>query len=63
MKFTLEQIERIAEDITSDNSWVNDSHTKAEHNGICDGMTRLIKAMRENGLINFKIKLMYNTRS
>lgn len=47
MKFTLEQIERIAEDITSDDSWVNDSHTKAEHNGICDGMTRLINHLKE----------------
>lgn len=47
MKFTLEQIERIAEDITSDDSWVNDSHTKAEHNGICDGLTRLINHLKE----------------
>jgi len=34
MKVELDRIKRIAEDIISDDEWVNDSHSKAEHTGV-----------------------------
>ena len=33
--FTLKQIKNIVTDIKADDEWVNDSHSKAEHNGVC----------------------------
>lgn len=44
---TIERIENIAQDIISDDEWVNDSHSKAEHNGIKDGLNRLIKHLKQ----------------
>lgn len=44
---TIERIENIAQDIISDDEWVNDSHSKAEHNGIKDGLNRLINHLKE----------------
>ena len=43
MNITLDQIKNIAKDIMSDKEWVQDSHTKSEHIGVCDGLNRLIK--------------------
>lgn len=43
---TIEQIELIAHRITSDDEWVNDSHSFIEHKGICDGIDRLIKELK-----------------
>ena len=43
----LNRIKKIAKDIISDDEWVNDSHSQAEHNGIKDGLTRLIKHLEE----------------
>ena len=47
IEITLERIKNIAEDIIDDTEWVNDSHTKAEHNGIKDGLERLIRHLEE----------------
>jgi len=44
---TLERIKNIAKDIIDDTEWVNDSHTKAEHNGIKDGLERLMRHLEE----------------
>ena len=44
---TIERIKNIAEDIIADDEWVNDSHTEAEHDGIVDGLNRLIRHLEE----------------
>lgn len=44
---TIERLKNIAEDIIADDEWVNDSHTKSEHEGIKDGLNRLIKHLEE----------------
>ena len=44
---TLERIKNIANDIIADTEWVNDTHTEAEHNGIVDGLNRLIEHLEE----------------
>lgn len=44
---TIERIKNIAEDIIADTEWINDTHTEAEHNGIVDGLNRLIKHLEE----------------
>lgn len=44
---TLEQIKNIASDIQGDDEWVNDSHTKAEHNGVCKGLDMLVEHLEE----------------
>ena len=44
---TIERIKNIAEDIITDDEWVNDSHTQSEHAGIKDGLNRLIKHLEE----------------
>ena len=44
---TLERIKNIVIDIKSDDEWVNDSHTKAEHNGVCSGLDMLVEHLEE----------------
>ena len=44
---TLKQIKKIAEDIKADDEWVNDSHSNAEHKGICDGLDMLVEELEE----------------
>tara|TARA_R100001463_G_C3457405_1_gene214447 strand:+ start:532 stop:693 length:162 start_codon:yes stop_codon:yes gene_type:complete len=44
---TIERIKDIADDIIADTEWVNDTHTEAEHNGIVDGLNRLIEHLKE----------------
>ena len=44
---TLEQIKNIVIDIKYDDEWVNDSHTKAEHNGVCRGLDMLVEHLEE----------------
>ena len=44
---TIERIKDIADDIIADVEWVNYTHTEAEHNGIVDGLNRLIKHLEE----------------
>ena len=46
-EITLERIKRIAKDIKEDEEWVNDSHTRAKHIGVCDGLDRLIEHLEE----------------
>ena len=46
-EITLERIKRIAKDIKEDDEWVVDSFTKAEHNGVCDAMDRLVRHLEE----------------
>lgn len=41
------KIKRIAQDIINDDEWVNDSHSKAEHNGIRNGLERLLNHLDE----------------
>ena len=47
MKITLDRIKNIAEDIIADDEWVNDSHTKSEHEGIKAGLYALIHHLEE----------------
>ena len=47
LEITLERIKRIAKDIKEDEEWVNDSHTRAKHIGVCDGLDRLIEHLEE----------------
>ena len=44
---SLEKIKNIAIDIKDDDEWVNDSHTKAEHNGVCRGLDMLVNHLEE----------------
>ena len=44
---TIERLKNIAEDIIADDEWVNDSHTKSEHEGIKDGLNRLIRHLEK----------------
>lgn len=50
MKIELKQIKQIASKITEDDSWVNDSHTSAEYNGICYGINTLIEKLENQKL-------------
>ena len=43
----LEQIKRVVSDIKADDEWVNDSHTKAEHIGVCKGLDMLVRHFEE----------------
>ena len=43
----LNRIKLIAKDIISDDEWVNDSHTSAEHKGIKDGLDMLIRHLEQ----------------
>ena len=47
MNVTLNRIKRIAKDIKEDDEWGNDGYTKAEHNGVCDAMDRLVRHLDE----------------
>ena len=44
---TLQRIKNIVQDIKDDDEWVNDSHTRSEYIGICDGLDRLINHLEE----------------
>ena len=47
MNIDIKRLKNIARDIINDDSWVNDSHTKAEHNGIRNGLERLLNHLVE----------------
>ena len=47
MNINLKRIKNIAQDIISDDSWVNDSHSAAEHSGVQSGLEALIKHLEE----------------
>ena len=44
---TLERIKNIADDIIADNEWVNDSLTRAEYEGVKEGLYNLIRLLEE----------------
>lgn len=46
-EITLERIKNIVADIKSDDGWVNDSHTFAEHKGVCKGLDLLIRHLED----------------
>ena len=43
----LERLKNIAKDIIADDEWVNDSHTKSEHEGIKAGLYALIHHLED----------------
>jgi len=44
---TLERLKNAVADIKADDEWANDSHTKAEHRGVCDGLDMLVRHFEE----------------
>ena len=44
---SLDSIIAISDDIKNDTEWVNDSKTKAEHEGVCSGLNMLINHLKE----------------
>ena len=44
---TLKRLKNAVADIKADDEWVNDSHTKAEHRGVCKGLDMLIEHFEE----------------
>lgn len=40
---SLRDLEKVIADIKSNDNWVNDSHTHAEHRGMCNGFDELIR--------------------
>lgn len=46
-QYSLERIKMISIDIISDDEWVNDSLTMAEHRGIVSGLNMLINHLTE----------------
>ena len=47
MAITLQELKNAVDDIKDDDEWVNDSHTKAEHRGVCRGLDMLIRHLEE----------------
>ena len=47
MNITMKLLHKIIDDIKSDDSWVNDSHSHAEHRGVCSGLNRLVLRLEE----------------
>ena len=46
---SFQRIKNIAEDIIADDEWVNDSLTRAEHEGVKEGLYMLIRHLEELG--------------
>ena len=44
---TLERLKNAIADIKADDEWVNDSHTFAEHRGVCKGLDMLVEHFEE----------------
>ena len=49
MMIPLEKLKNAVTDIKADDEWVNDSHTKAEHKGVCEGLDMLVRHFEEEG--------------
>ena len=49
MKISLQRLENIIIDLKNDNDWVNDSKSKAEYDGLCQGLDRLINHIKKTG--------------
>ena len=43
----IEDLKRAIQDIKDDKDWVNDSHSNAEHMGLCQGLDRLLRHFKE----------------
>lgn len=43
----IEDLKRAIQDIKDDKDWVNDSHSNAEHMGLCQGLDRLLRHCKE----------------
>ena len=56
---TIEQVKRIAEDIKSDDGWVNDSHSASEHRGVVMGLDMLVKQLEEASEDNAQYEVTY----
>tara|TARA_Y100001951_G_C11075655_1_gene148526 strand:+ start:151 stop:315 length:165 start_codon:yes stop_codon:yes gene_type:complete len=54
MQITLERIKNIIQDIKSDDSWVNDSHSGAEYKGVVLGLDMLIRHLEETTTLENK---------
>ena len=44
---TLDELKNAVQDIKQDDAWVNDSHSKSEHNGVCNGLDMLVRHFEE----------------
>jgi len=47
MDITLDELKNAVQDIKQDDEWVNDSHSKSEHNGVCNGLDMLVRHFEE----------------
>ena len=48
INITIEQLKNAVQDIKeSENEWVNDSHTKSEYDGVCNGLDMLVRDFQE----------------
>jgi len=45
----VEYLKKVVADIKANDEWVNDSHTKAEHRGVCNGLDMLVRHFEEEG--------------
>ena len=44
---TLDELKNAVQDIKQDAEWVNDSHSKLEHDGVCMGLDMLVQHFEE----------------
>ena len=44
---TIEDFKRVIQDIKDDKEWINDSHSKFEYIGICQGLDRALRHFEE----------------
>ena len=44
---TLDELKNAVQDIKEDDEWVNDSHSKSEHDGVCMGLDMLVQHFEE----------------
>ena len=56
MHITLDELKNAVQDIKQDDEWVNDSHSKSEHNGVCNGLDMLVRHFEEVGVKTKKFK-------
>ena len=57
MTITLDKLKNAVADIKeSEQEWVQDSHTKAEYQGVCDGLDMLVRHFEEVGVKTKKSK-------
>ena len=47
MQINLDRLKNAVKDIKENSYEGNDSHSRAEYNGLCDGLNRLVEHFRE----------------